>query len=30
MQFLSNDSSYKYLDCDKGLVISNNSTYILI
>jgi hypothetical protein len=25
MAGLSNDSSYKELDCDKGLVVSNNS-----
>ena len=30
MAVLSNESSYKQLDCDKGLVMSNNSTYILL
>jgi hypothetical protein len=27
---LSNDSSYKQLDCDKGLGVSNNSTYTFL
>jgi aspartate carbamoyltransferase regulatory subunit len=30
MAVLNNDSSYKHLDCDNGLGVSNNSTYTLL